>query len=150
MENTSYLETEVITLWKFENLIIGKYLESVKTVDYTVAKKVVDFRLGFIDPIETLPMLIDMTNVDTVDKGARRYLAEAEASQGVEIAGLLLKSKLQEIITNFYLRIEKPSVETKFFNNSTLAINWLHKNSTKLNLEIKKYKDFIKKTNLGV
>ena len=103
MENTSYLETEVITLWKFENLIIGKYLESVKTVDYTVAKKVVDFRLGFIDPIETLPMLIDMTNVDTVDKGARRYLAEAEASQGVEIAGVLLKSKLQEIITNFYL-----------------------------------------------
>lgn len=64
-------------------------------------------------------------NFVTMDKEAREYSA-SEAGLKYSIAeAFVINSLPQKILANFYMRINKPAVPSKFFDNREDAEEWL-------------------------
>ena len=71
-----------------------------------------------------IALLADIAKVKTVSKEAREYLA----SRGTVLLtknAIIISSEVNKVLANFYLRIDKPKTPTRFFTNSTDAIDWL-------------------------
>lgn len=59
------------------------------------------------------------------DDDTRKFLSSEEGlKQRVAIA-FVLQSMAQQIVANFYLKINKPAIPTKFFNEQADAEKWL-------------------------
>ena len=72
-----------------------------------------------------VPLLHVVGNYVNMDKEAREYSA-SEAGLRYSIAeAFVINSLPNKIIANFYMRINKPSVPTKFFGSIREAEEWL-------------------------
>lgn len=60
------------------------------------------------------------------DKEARELSTSSEGSIYKLADAFVISSLAQALIANFYLKINKPVVPTKFFKTETDAIAWLH------------------------
>lgn len=76
------------------------------------------------------PALIDMTNVQTIDYAARKYIAE-ETGDVINAVALITKSPISRVIGNFFIGINKPTYPARLFTNQQEAIHWLQEVSRK-------------------
>lgn len=70
----------------------------------------------------------------TVDKECREHVAKGDGARFSIAEAFIIHSMAHKIVGNFYLRVEKPQVPTKMFNNIPEAEDWLF--ATKRNLKL--------------
>ena len=61
----------------------------------------------------------------TIDNEARVFLATEAGSMFVSKNAVLCRYIEQEMISNFFIRVDNPKVSTKIFEDKTKAIKWL-------------------------
>ena len=72
----------------------------------------------------TPPLLIDIQAIKSIDREARAYYAGPEITD-VNAIALLVDFAVSQVIANFYLRINKPTIPTKMFTSEREALKWL-------------------------
>lgn len=60
-----------------------------------------------------------------VSKEVREYLAVSNHHEFIEADAYVIQSLAQNLLANFYVKINKPNTPTRFFQSTTLAENWL-------------------------
>jgi len=72
-------------------------------------------------------MISDVRFLKSSTREARERLAEKDAAHGVIATGVVLNSKVQIAIFNFFQAIYKKPTPTKLFSNKEDAIKWIKK-----------------------
>ena len=122
----SYLENEFIELW-IENGIIHEIFKSnLEILNIEKAKQIVTDRLKVSNGI-TRPIFADISNMVSVDKASRKYLAEGDAMKYLSATAILVDNPITKFAAGIYIRIDKPSIPTKFFTDKALALTWLER-----------------------
>jgi hypothetical protein len=71
------------------------------------------------------PLLHIVENYVTFEKSAREFSASAEGLQFSLAEAYVITSLAHKLVANFYLKVNKPPVPTKFFRNRREAEKWL-------------------------
>ena len=79
----------------------------------------------------------------TIDKDVMDFLASDARIGLIDLEAVVVNSATLKFLGNFYLKIKKPVIKTRIFDNETDAMNWLQSQSNhtiKTNYEINGYK----------
>ena len=110
--------------YKFsDGILIITYSKDV-VVDLPAAVYVVKKRLA-IHEGRALPVLCDVRQIKEVNKAARSYLS-IEGSILVKAVAFIVDSPVSEMLSEFYLRTNTPTIPTKAFNNFDMALKFLN------------------------
>ena len=110
--------------YKFsDGILIITYNKDV-VIDLPAAVYVVKERLA-IHEGRALPVLCDVRQIKEVNKAARSYLS-IEGSILVKAVAFIVDSPVSEMLSEFYLRTNTPTIPTKAFNNFDLALKFLN------------------------
>lgn len=71
------------------------------------------------------PLLIDSDTFINVTPEARKLVRKLEAIVPISARAMIITSLGQRILASFYIKIQKPIVPTKIFNNYEDGIVWL-------------------------
>ena len=71
------------------------------------------------------PVLVDMTDLQAMDREARVYFAGAETAQVESAVAILVRSPLSRAIGNFFMGLNKPLFPTRLFTSEEEALAWL-------------------------
>ena len=71
------------------------------------------------------PCYIDMSNISSIEKGARDYYSGKESARVVSVVALIINSPVSKVIGNFFLGINKAEFPTQLFTDGDEAIEWL-------------------------
>lgn len=82
---------------------------------------------------QRVPALFLVGKDTTITHDAMKYGATEEATQLSLAEAYVIHSLAQKILANFYLRIYKPPVPTKFFDDRVAAETWLRTFKTSSN-----------------
>jgi hypothetical protein len=72
-----------------------------------------------------LPMMINISNVQSITKEAREFYSGEESAKVFSAVGIIVQSPVHEVIGNFFLGINRPSFPVKLFKSEEKAIEWL-------------------------
>lgn len=78
-----------------------------------------------------LPLLVDFTNVRSINSEARAFYESDEAATLVSAAAGVTRSKIGVIVANFFLSFKKPRYPRRVFSSEKKALNWLKEYRTK-------------------
>ena len=70
-------------------------------------------------------LLVDNRNLSSIERSARKVFAAEMNNQYTVAVAMLIKSPLNKIIVNFFIRLNNLSKPTKIFNSEMEALNWL-------------------------
>jgi len=104
-----------------EGIMYGRYKPGVK-IDLKVAKEMVQDRLE-VQKGKSYCTFIYFT-IHDVDKDAREYMNN-EGAEGLIKGALYVESFLTAAFVNFFMKVYKPTLETRIFTNKEKAIKWL-------------------------
>lgn len=71
------------------------------------------------------PMLSDSRKVVDFDKEARKYLAHNDQVVNLKAGAILIKTRLQKSLGNFFIHFNKPSIPARLFTVREEALAWL-------------------------
>lgn len=74
------------------------------------------------------PFLIYDGGVVSMDREARVYFSSYEGTQGISMAAFLETSVFSKMLINFFLKMTKPTVKSRAFNDVNEALDWINKN----------------------
>lgn len=63
----------------------------------------------------------------TANMEAQKFDATDEALQGLTMMAVIVQSKIQQVLGNIYMMMQKPKVQTKLFTNKEDAKKWVEK-----------------------
>lgn len=72
-----------------------------------------------------LPVLVDASDVRTMDRDARQLSAGSEVAEVTSRLAILVGSALSAMVANFFLRVGRPRYETRVFASLAKAEDWL-------------------------
>ena len=72
-----------------------------------------------------MPILVDMRSVKSQERAARQQYGRPEAVEITQAVGLLVGSRVSQLIANFFITLTKVVVPTKLFTDEAEAIAWL-------------------------
>jgi hypothetical protein len=81
--------------------------------------------LELIAPNKKNPVLVDSSEFINVTADARKLIRSLETIVPISKRAVVVKSAGQRILSNFYIRVHKPIVDTKIFDTYESAIEWL-------------------------
>lgn len=120
MEKT---ENAFITLWIENSIVYGQYTRGA-TIDLEAAKRIVADRLALCGGKE-YPSLTIVNGIKSITKEARDYFSHGDGVKGMTRLAILTESPISNMIGNFWMQINKPTVPTRLFTNQADAITWL-------------------------
>ena len=115
-----FAENEYYKVYIENGIIFGEYKKNLD-IDIEAAKKIVAIRL-LISEGKSYPLFIDARNAHSLTKEARDYLASPDATHDIKAGAFYIDSALTKIMGNFFLRLSKPHVPAKLFNNKEEAV----------------------------
>lgn len=71
------------------------------------------------------PLLHFLGNYTTFTKGTREFSVTERGMQYSAAEAYIFSSLAHKIVANFYIKINRPPVTTKFFTNEVEAVAWL-------------------------
>jgi hypothetical protein len=98
-------------------------------VDYALVNDAINKRHEMTEGKEVL-LLSDIRKVKKGTREARERLAAADAGKGVIAVAILIKSKLQRVMVNFFHSIYKAPNAHRLFTDRQKAQEWLLKYKT--------------------
>lgn len=72
-------------------------------------------------------VLIDAGSMTSFTREAMEMVASKSFQQRTIAKAILINSLGHKILANFYLKVNRPHIKTKIFNNREEALNWLKK-----------------------
>lgn len=75
-----------------------------------------------------IPLLIDADEFINVTTEARKLIRKLESIVPISARALIMTSLGHRILASFYIKMQKPIVPTKIFNNYEDGIQWLTEN----------------------
>ena len=76
-------------------------------------------------PWERSPIYLTSASFTNQDKASREYNGSEEVTKHCSAIGMLSTSLSQRIMANFFIRIIKPKVPTRFFATEQESMEWL-------------------------
>lgn len=133
MEN--YVTTSIGLFWIEDGILYGQYtVREILTLEQ--AKEVVHKRLELQKDFGDLPGIVDGTSVKRMSKEVRRYFAN-EGSEGLTVAAVLVKGRLNSILINTMLiLVDSGKTLTKTFTDKLEAKKWVLKEHAKIRKRI--------------
>lgn len=127
---TVVIENDFCRMWKEDGVIYIDYLAQEiddKMVDFLIQTK---FQLA---ENSWCPMLSDISKVKSFTRGARERFSKKDAGDYTSAAAILVNSKVQIIIYNFFSSVYRAPSPAKLFHTSKKgeALLWLEKYKTK-------------------
>ncbi len=121
------MENENVSFQKVKGIIRVEYFNNQK-IGITEAKKIVALRLEFSHAKKHL-LLIRVPIKININKAARDYLASTEGLQNIIASALVVSTKYSFFLSNFFVKLNPPSIPIKIFNKEETAIEWLQQQS---------------------
>lgn len=81
------------------------------------------------------PILVDFDNIIYWTSDSRRFMAERQNNKSIKSMAIVASTHVHKIITTCYLKINKPNISTRLFNNEQEATIWLNTSITKALLD---------------
>lgn len=72
-----------------------------------------------------LPILVDMRHMKVQERAARQQYASPKVVEMTQAVGLLVNSRVSQLIANFFITLTTAVVPTKLFTDEAEAITWL-------------------------
>jgi hypothetical protein len=119
----NYIDDD-IRMELIDGILFVEYL--VEHGTYEVAEKGIKKKLELLQG-ESIPVISDMTHVKTSTREARQRMSESDAAIGVKAVGIIINSKVQMVMINFFTAINKRPAPTKVFLKKEDAIKWAKK-----------------------
>lgn len=91
------------------------------------AKKLVAERIILCEDKE-YPFLIYDGGVVSMDRDARVFFSSYDGTRGISMAAFIESSVFSKMLINFFLRLTKPNVKSRAFNDVNEALAWIRKN----------------------
>lgn len=117
-----FYENDYAQFWIANGILVFEYKPNT-ILNLEVAQRVVADRIHFQNE-KSYPVLCDVRGIVNTDKSGRDYLAQS-GSVLTKAVALIVHQNVSATISNFYLRINKPSVPTQVFNSKDQALVYL-------------------------
>jgi len=117
------LETPYVHLCIKNGILTGTY-KTNQRISLEAARDIVRTRKAFTENIP-MPALIISKGLVSIDQPARKYLASAEATEGLVATAIVVNSVFTSFLTNFFLSVNKTTMPVKIFSNVARAEQWL-------------------------
>lgn len=75
------------------------------------------------------PILVDLREIKSISKEARDHFSMRGRKPNVTAIAILVGSPLSEIIGNFFLGLNRPTVPTRLFASEADGIGWMKHNT---------------------
>jgi hypothetical protein len=124
MMKTQLIDDDFAESW-FEGDILFFVFKKNK-IDLESAKKSVEIRTEITSGV-SYPMYIDISEIKSVSKEARDYLAGGKAIEHISASALLAGSLRSKMLGTFYLSFNNPGIPVKLFTDKADALKWLRK-----------------------
>lgn len=118
----NFYENEYAQFWITNGILIFEYKPNI-ILSLEVAQNIVADRIHFQNE-KSFPVLCDVRGIVDTEKSGRDYLAQS-GSVLTKAVALIVHQKVSSTISNFYLRINKPTVPTQLFTNQDEALAYL-------------------------
>lgn len=116
-------KTDVLLLKMLNDSVLHiEYL--VETIDAAAAEKALEIRLNFTKHAE-VKMLVDVGSVKKFTKDARDIMGSPRGYDKIAASAIILKSPLQAMLGNFYMRFSSQPVPTKLVSSYEDGLKWL-------------------------
>ncbi|HEY8399897.1 MAG TPA: hypothetical protein VIK89_01475 [Cytophagaceae bacterium] len=123
-ERENYIVNNWAEMWIENQILHVKYKENVIS-DLQCGKKILEDRLK-ISQGKYYPVFGDCRGVKYWTKENREFQSRKENYELMKACTVLYtESHVANILLNFYLRVNKPLVPTKFCSNEKEALEWL-------------------------
>ncbi len=117
-----FYENEYAQFWITNGILFFEYKPNI-ILSLEVAQHIVADRIHFQNE-KSFPVLCDVRGIVDTDKSGRDYLAQSGSVLTTAVA-LIIHQKVSLTISNFYLRISKPTVPTQLFSDQDDALAYL-------------------------
>jgi hypothetical protein len=117
-------ENKIIKMEIIDGIMHATYKKGMK-ITLPDAENIVSERLKMLDG-NILPSIVFDGGVVSLDKAARDYFSSEEGTQGIKCVAIVQSSMFSKMLVNFFLKITKPKIKVKAFDNTQEAIKWLN------------------------
>lgn len=123
MEN---IENEFCKMWREDGIIFIDYLS--ENIDDNMVDFLIKTKMKLADG-RWYPMLSDISHVKSFSRAARERFSKKDAGEYTSAAAILVSSKVQVLIYNFFNSIYKAPSPAKLFHYTQKeeALAWLQK-----------------------
>jgi hypothetical protein len=112
------------TVKLFEDGIIHVNLKGVDEIDIDNAREIIN-GIGEFCRDKKRPVLVSSDSFAAPTPEARKYLARAESNPYSSAAAYLTKTLAEKIMTNAFIRFNRPERPTRMFTAESKAMEWL-------------------------
>jgi hypothetical protein len=106
-----------------ESILIGTYKKGLR-ITLPIAKSIVESRLKFTNN-EEMPALVYNQGVVSMDKLARDFLSSIDGVKGLKAGAIILDSPFTSLLSNFFIKVNKPKIPARTFTSKAAALKWL-------------------------
>lgn len=117
-----YYENDYARFWIDGHILYFEYKPDT-VITLAVARKVVSDRIRFQNEM-IYPVLCDIRGVKNSYKAGRDYLAQSGSILTKAVA-ILGNPQVSKTMSDFYLKVNKPTITTSFFTNEEQALAFL-------------------------
>jgi len=115
---------QVTDIYEEDGILFQTVKDDVIIFDLENTKKYVADRKAFAKG-KNYPVVLDVNNAQSFNMEAQKYEATDEGLEGLLALASIVRSKLQQILGNIYIMIQKPKVPNKLFSDRESAIEWV-------------------------
>jgi len=124
--NEDVFHGEIADHYREGDVIYHVLKDDVIIYDLDAAKQFLSERLSFANG-KDYAMIFNCNNMKTANMEAQKFDATDEALQGLTMMAVIVQSKIQQVLGNIYMMMQKPKVQTKLFTNKEDAKKWVEK-----------------------
>lgn len=115
------IETEDYKIWIEDGII---FLDFPSNITYEIVDTMIKARHS-LSKGKSYHMLADITKMKHWPREARQRIAQKDSAEGTLCVAVVINSKIQVILFNFFNSIYKAPRPTKLFRNRDLALKWI-------------------------
>ncbi|HTA84128.1 MAG TPA: hypothetical protein VK783_14385 [Bacteroidia bacterium] len=120
---TEVYETRHVNYRIEDGILIGVFVPGIY-ITFDIVSEMVEQRIKFCNG-RTLPALIDIRGIVSIDTPSRKYLTGERAKVNMVAGAIVVGSLVSRMAGNIFIAVDKPSLPTKLFNDPDKAIKWL-------------------------
>ena len=121
-ENMEIIKNKYYNI-SFENEVLS-IVYNTDIITFEVVENSIVDKLSIIDKQKKYPSIADVRNIKHFNRDARQRLLKEDSLTGIKCCAVIVKTKVQVVLYNFFMITQKPPIPTKLFNNYPEALKW--------------------------
>lgn len=118
-------ETDTVILRLYDNGILHYTYKKGAKITSVEHLKNYHALIDLLGKEKKYPLLVDAGEMTEVTADARKLIRELEPQAPIIARAMVVRRLGEELLTRFYIRINKPFVKMRIFRNYPDAIDWL-------------------------